>query len=650
VVASPAPVAPVEDRGDIDFLSVTALRQQLSDYETAKLNERQEADESRRYYHGDQWTSDEVRILRSRNQPVITYNRIKRKIDGVVGVVERLRQDPKGFPRTPQQQNGADIATAVMNYALDINQWKAVSPAVAKAGAVEPLAGIELEVVPGDRGDADVALHYLDPRDVFYDPRSTRPDFTDARYIGVAKWIALDSAIGMFPEYEREIRSAATAGGGYDALANNDRDRRLSAISNGAKHVRLVEHWYKRGDGWLYQFYCGDLALAQGESPFVDEKGVPFCRFILFSADVDHDNDRYGFVRNLKGPQDEINHRRSKGIHALHSWRLSVENGTVDDIDGLRAEAHRPDAVLITPSGAKVAFENNADLVRGNLEMLTEAKNEIENFGPNQALIGGLGASASGRAIQLLQQAGISELGPYLIEYTNWKKRVYRAVWNIIQQYWTAERWVRVTDDDGLAQFLQVNGLGTDPQTGMPTLINALGSLDVDIIVDEGPDHTTLMEDTLEGLMSIAPGMAQAGKPLPPEIFIELASLPQATKNKILGYLQQSQQPDPAKQQAAQAAERLQFEGAAAKVDETRARAEKLRADAQRAPGAAGKDIADLAEQEADVRLKHAKAAGEEADVALKFMAPVPTPLGVMEGAYASGSAGMAGLPPASPY
>lgn len=230
----------------------------------------------------------------------------------------------------------------------------------------------------------------------------------------------------------------------------------------------------------------------------------------------------------------------------------------------------------------------------------------------------------------------------YLIEYTNWKKRVYRAVWNIIQQYWTAERWVRVTDDDGLAQFLQINGLGIDPQTGMPTLINALGSLDVDIIVDEGPDHTTLMEDTLEGLMSIAPGMAQAGKPLPPEIFIELASLPQATKNKILGYLQQAQQSNPMAEQAQQ----VEMAGAVAKVEETKARATKLLADAGRQPNAAGKDIADLAEQEADVRLKHAKAADTESDVALKFMAPVPAPLGVMEGAYSGGPAQMPGLPP----
>jgi hypothetical protein len=42
-----------------------------------------------------------------------------------------------------------------------------------------------------------------------------------------------------------------------------------------------------------------------------------------------------------------------------------------------------------------------------------------------------------------LQQAGIAELGPFILAYRNWKLRVYRAVWNIVQQTWTAERYIR---------------------------------------------------------------------------------------------------------------------------------------------------------------------------------------------------------------
>src|SRR5580765_3223477 len=110
---------------------------------------------------------------------------------------------------------------------------------------------------------------------------------------------------------------------------------------------------------------------------------------------------------------------------------------------------------------------------KGQLEMLQEAKNEIENFGPNPALIGQGIENKSGRAISLLQQAGIAELGPYILAYRGWKVRLYRAIWNACQQHWKGERWVRVTDDEGLAQYIQINGMQVDPHTGMPAIVNA---------------------------------------------------------------------------------------------------------------------------------------------------------------------------------
>lgn len=627
-----------------DFLPLSTLRKQLSDYGSNKRNERDEAEESRRYYHGDQWTPHEVATFRERKQPIVTYNRIKRKIDGVVGLVERLRQDPKAFPRTPQHQAGSDVASAVLNEVLDANKWKSLSPFVAKDGAIEPVAGIELSLEDGDRGDLDVSLHYLEPDTIFYDPRSSREDFSDARFMGVAKWLAVDDAVGMFPDAEVDLRAMASQGGGaYDELTDTDRQKNVAWSNPSAKQVRVVEHWYKRGDEWLYQFYSADLPLAQGVSPFVDEKGRTFCRFILFSANVDHDNDRYGLIRDLRGPQDEINHRRSKGLHALNTLRLYIEDKGLDDdtIERIRAEATRPDGVVILPPGVEVNEKSNERQVAGNLQMLAEAKAEIENFGPNQALVGGIGASASGRAIQLLQQAGIAELGPYIIMYRDWKLRVYRAIWNTVKRYWTAERFIRVTDDQGLAQFLAVNKLGFD-EMGMPVIENALGSLDVDIIIDEGPDHTTLMEDALEALMQLAPGLAQSGKPIPPQLIIELVNMPQALKDKLLAYLDQSNQPNP----AAEAAQQLQMQGAAAKVAETQARATKTQAEAQRIQATT---VPDAAKTAADARHRDALATGEELETALRFMPPVPTPFGPTEMPFAGGRPTVPGMPPLGP-
>ena len=188
--------------------------------------------------------------------------------------------------------------------------------------------------------------------------------------------------------------------------------------------------------------------MLKGISPFIDERGKTFPRYRMFSANVDHDGDRYGFIRNLKSPQDEINHRRSKALHLLNTRRVVSEKGAVDDIEVARREWAKPDGWVEVNPGLKMEPDTSAvSDFKGQLEMLQESKNEIENFGPNPALIGQGLEDSSGRAISLLQQAGVAELGPYLSAYKNWKIRVYRDIWNIIQRHWKEPRWIRVTDD-----------------------------------------------------------------------------------------------------------------------------------------------------------------------------------------------------------
>ena len=193
----------------------------------------------------------------------------------------------------------------------------------------------------------------------------------------------------------------------------------------------------------------------------------------------------------------------------------------------------------INPGKKAITDPQQADFA-GQLQMLQEAKNEIENFGPNPALIGQGIEGSSGRAISLLQQAGIAELGPYIIAYRTWKMRVYRAIWNIVCRFWTAERWIRVTDDEGVAQFIQINGLTTD-QYGQPAIANHLGSLDVDIIIDEGPDNINMMADAYDTLIALVRG----GQQIPPNVLIELAPLQNSVKQKLLKQMEAAAQ-DPA--------------------------------------------------------------------------------------------------------
>jgi hypothetical protein len=522
------------------YIPVDKLKKQYYDYLGAKSAEIEEARQSRHYYHGDQWTEAEIAVLQRRKQPVVTSNRIERKINAVVGIVEKLRQDPKAFARTPQHEAGADVATAVMRFVLDRNNWNSKSSRNARLGAIDGIAGVEFDLETGDHGDPDLGIHIVYADTFFYDPRSFDEGFTDARYMGIAKWIDVDQAKELIPDKAHLIDDLMEEG---SDISTGDQDREKSWVNTSLKRLRLVDHWYICKGKWCWTLYIGNSVMMQGMSPFHDEKGKTFPRFLMFSANVDHDGDRYGFIRNLKSAQDEINMRRSKALFKLNARGIISEKGAVDDIEIARREAARPDMWLEKNPGLTIEFDDAAKYndFKGQLEMLQEAKGEIENFGPNPALIGQGLEDSSGRAIALLQQAGMAELGPYLSAYKNWKIRVYRCIWNIITEHWKAERWIRVTDDQNVAQFFQINKLDVGPN-GQPAIINAIGSMDVDFIIDEGPDTVNMQADAAATLQALGPQFAQQF----PEIALELSSLESNTKHKMLKKIEQAKaQPPP---------------------------------------------------------------------------------------------------------
>jgi hypothetical protein len=109
--------------------------------------------------------------------------------------------------------------------------------------------------------------------------------------------------------------------------------------------------------------------------------------------------------------------------------------------------------------------------------------------------------------------------------------------------------------------------------------VNAVATLDVNIIIDEGQDSITTQLETFDQLIALSGKGAQ----VPPELLVEASSLPPQLKKKWLAKLQQADQPDPLKDKMKQ----ITVEGAEADVAATKAKAIKDAIDAlTKAPGA----------------------------------------------------------------
>jgi len=404
--------------------------------------------------------------------------------------------------------------------------------------------------------------------DFFYDPRSYKPDFSDARYMGIAKWLDVEAAIELFPDKEEQIRSLMVETG-FDLTTHADREYKWIYVNE--KRLRLVEHWYRHRNQWYWSFYCSMIMLDQGISPFVDERGRAMNRFIMFSAAVDHDGDRYGFTRQFKGPQDEINQRRSKALFISNTTRATAQKGAVDDVETARREMARPDGWVEYNRGFdKPEEKQKQEDLAAHLSLMQDARSEIDSFANIRpdALPGQQGDDTtdhSGIAINMLQKAGIAELGSFLRNYRSWKIRLYRATWNAIQRTWQKERWIRVSGNPQMfgGTGVPIGGGGTPGQpqdflmpvnqmrvgpNGVPQIVNAVGSLDVNIILDDGPDNANIMQDAYEVLK---------GDPsVPWQIKLMFMPLPEEMRSQVNQAMSQQQQPDPKVQ-----AEQLKLQG-----------------------------------------------------------------------------------------
>ena len=567
---APENVAPLDAEDDASqFLSVRTLRNQYVDYLTTKVDEIDEQKSARHYYHGSHYTAEQLNVLRRRRQPPLTWNRINRKINGIVGLVERLRSDPKAMPRHVRSEQGANIATQVIRSVLDANDFKGIDPWCLLQASIDGIAGVQKVLTKDDQGDPDIALPWVIGDEYFYDPKSYKLDFTDVRYEGIAKWLDIGEAIELFPDKEDVLRGLIE--GDSDLTTNADREYKW--VISSSQRVRLCEHWYKHKGKWCWAFYVSTTLLDQGVSPFFDEKGKSARAFNMFSVAVDHDGDRYGFVRNLKGPQDSLNQSKSKSLHVANSRRIIAEKGAVDDVERARIEMARPDGFVEVNRGMQLKPDDQPTTLAAFTGMAEAAANEIDAFaGTNMAILSGAGiANISGRAIELLRQPGMAELGPFVLAYRQWKLQLYRSIWSTAQRHWKTEKWLRMVDDETQKPvFMKLNGLSLD-EFGRPVLVNALGALDVDIVLEEGPDVATSMAETFDLLKGFPPGA------VPPQVIIEMSAMPRADKTRILQMLKPP--PTPLQSKVAQ----LQVEAGALKNAKTAADARYSDARAQKA-------------------------------------------------------------------
>lgn len=571
--------------------NLTALVRKYEEAEQASQTARTEAEKARDYYDGRQLDEAQIKALGKRKQPIVIENLIRPKIDYLCGLERQNRTDPKAYPRTMAHEKDAEACTDALRYVADDQSIDVKRSHVFQNILVEGFGGVEVGAKRVKEG-IDPKVDWIPWDRLFFDPHSSQADFSDANYLGFVTWMDLEEAKQRWQGKEAVLTATVNKGTSAATDTYDDKPKWAYWTDTRRQRVRIITIYCREGGVWHRSVYTLSGELEEyAPSPYLDDEGRPECGLILQSGFVDRDNDRYGIVRDFITLQDEVNKRRSKFLHLANSRPVRISPSLGSDAETVRKEMARPDGVIVAEQG-DIEDISSQQMAAGHFNLLAEAKQAIQSTGPNATMQGKSGQDQSGRAILALQQGGMTEMAPLLDALRHFNIRLFRMIWNRIRQFWTAERWVRVTDDESNVRFVGLNvtkgaqammklkqavdtgqideatarqyamQLQADPSMHQPT--NVVAEIDVDIQIDESVDTPTLQIEQFEQLTKVAPLAPPQYMPVMFEMLVEASNL--RNKDKLRQIMEQMKQgPDPMQQAMAQ----LQMAEQQSKIEKT---------------------------------------------------------------------------------
>ena len=523
------------------------LKAYFREAEEAHQKERELAFRDRAYYDNfdnDQWTPGEKEKLKKRSQQIASSNRIKGKINATLFYVENAKSDPRAYPTREGMDGAAEIAEDALDYIERNTSFDDIEYTAAFDLA---WSGIEAVEITLDQRTNDVEVEPICYDRFFRDPRSIRNDFSDARYLGYCEWMDADEARARYPENAEAIEPTV------DGLSSSDQgyeDKPYGIWGDkGRQRVRVVVMYYRLPDKtWMLAHFTGGGILYEGPSPWPDEDGnAP--GIIAQAVYRTRDGQCYGPIRDWISPQDEINQRKSRSLHLLSDRRTwGVEGWTNDEIAAKEALASPVGHVPVnSPRGTNWDLIDSTAEIQGNFELLQQAIADIELGGQYISGDKQRASDQSGVALERLQMAGLSQDTPFFKAHKNFKLRCYRRFWFMAKKFWNGPRALPIISGGEEVRFLKINQPAIDPQTGQPVLMNPISKIDVDFIIDQGPEMLTLPAQEYELLKEIAQVLVN----YPPNVammLVEASPLKATRKQAIIGAIQQSMQqagPDP---------------------------------------------------------------------------------------------------------
>lgn len=602
---------------------------------------RKEADRAADYYDGNQLTPETVERLKDRGQPPLIANLIAPTIDTVLGMEAKTRTDWRVRPEDDDEAND-DLAEAVsvkLKHAeIESRADRACSDAYAgqlKTGMAWVEVGRE-----HDPFKCNYRVKSVHRREIAWDWRAESFDMSDCRYLIRRRWLELDEAIAMMPQYAELFRQTTGGWAGFDPMHEQDstlvqsweveRDTKLAADDWRDLHrqrVCLYEIWYRKWvrahvmelpNGRVMEcdfndprhceailagiatvkmatfqkvrlaWYTGPHFLFDVPSPYKHNM-FPYVPFYGHREDLT--NVPYGLIRAMIPPQDEVNARKSKMLWSLNARRVVTDSDAVKDHNQAMSEVSRPDAYIILDSNrkpnSKFVVEPGGELAAQQFQVMQESKQEIaEASGIHKSMQGQTTGATSGIAVNTLVEQGLNTLAEINDNYRFARRLVGEMLFSLVQED-LAKGPKKVTVGEGKKKkVIVLNQPAQDPETGQMVMMNDVAKLKAKIVLDDIPSTPTYRMQQLQMLSEITKSLPENLQGMIIDFVIEATDLPKRHEladrlRGAVGIQDDSPEAQQAQQQAAQQQQALAARAAELELAAKQATVEKMQAETQ---------------------------------------------------------------------
>lgn len=503
------------------------------------------------------YTEEELAAYEARGQIPIVYNITQTTINWVLGAQRRSPTDYRVLPRTKLGSKAADAKSQVLKHVADTNrsefEWANAYASAVRVG----LGWMECGQGQPEEG-TKVFERSEDWRHMLWDSTAKRFDLQDARYIFRAKWLDTDLAQALWSKRAGLIRTSADTGkfwGGLDDMGDDPMDAQEEAYFEGKStrgngranfwrsRVRVVEAWFKRvvpkvafvRGGQFHGEMFDDFSaghwndilqgvatlsmrpaevihvglftdhglIALQRSPFRHNR-YPFTP--VWGYRRASDGMPYGMIRGIRDVQRSFNKQKSKALHYLASTRVMVEEGAVHDLDTLRTEAARPDAVIVYKQGRPApAIDIQADKAGVHVEMARDDAALIQSIGGvTDENMGRKTNATSGIAIERRQSQGQLATSIFPDNLRQAKAIHGEKLMVLIEMFYTAKDVIRITDSRGRPDWLELNAGDED----------AIGAFKADFVLGEEDWRATSRQANFELMMGMLKDLANTAPQL----------------------------------------------------------------------------------------------------------------------------------------